>query len=200
MKELSNATERFKLASWTSSCREFGGTLQHVETASKELGLRECAAHHEHVFLPDAVRAPVFAQQLANLTAGSPSARRRSTASVSTPQAIAQNLASSPTSPTSTPRRLDDLKPPVLGDGGSPTTTSRRCATSATVFDKGAKRCVTPITSLAEADRLDAQLTRAYRTERKAIKKLLKGIGAIPRCPAAAVASEAPAGEEEQSA
>jgi hypothetical protein len=76
-------------------------------TASKELGLQECAAHREHVFLPDAIRAPVFAQQLANLD-------RRQT-----------------------------------------------------------KR----------AKRINDNVSRAYRTGRRAIKKLLKGIRAIPTVP-----------------
>ena len=39
-------------ASWTRSCRSSAARLQQVETASKELGLRECAAHDEHVCRP----------------------------------------------------------------------------------------------------------------------------------------------------
>ncbi len=41
--------------------------LSSVEDEAKKLGLRHCAANDEHVWVPDAIRAPVFAQQLADL-------------------------------------------------------------------------------------------------------------------------------------
>jgi hypothetical protein len=197
-KELSSATERFKLAKLDKFLPEFGGTLQHVETASKKLGLRECASHQEHVFLPDAIRAPVFAQQLANLDRRLTKRAKKIDNNVSTPKAIAQNLREVADLADVYARRLDDLKPPYWARRESDNYVTALRSLS-TVFDKSAKRLGTPITSMTEANRLDADISRAYRTERKAIKKLLKGIGAIPTVPGSG-GEEAPAGEEEQSA
>ena len=198
-KELSSATERFKLAKLDKFLPEFGGTLQHVETASKELGLREFASHEEHVFLPDAIRAPVFAQQLANLDRRLTKRAKKIDDNASTPKAIAQNLREVADLADVYARRLDDLKPPYWARRESDNYVTALRSLS-TVFDKSAKRLGTPITSMAETNRLDADISRAYRTERKAIKKLLKGIGAIPTVPGGDGGEESPAGEEEQSA
>lgn len=198
MKELSNATERFKLAKLDKFLPEFGGTLQHVETASKELGLRECAAHQEHVFLPDAIRAPVFAQQLANLDRRLTKRAKKIDDNASTPKAIAQNLREVADLADVYARRLDDLKPPYWARRESDNYVTALQSLSR-VFDKSAERLGTPITSMAEANRLDAGISRAYRTERKAIKKLLKGIGAIPTVPGGG-GDEEPAGNDSETA
>ena len=200
MKELSNATEKFKIARLNRFLPELGGSLQKVETASNELGLRECAAHQEHVFLPDAVRAPVFAQQLADLDRKLVKRTKRINAgSVSTPQEGAKNLRALSDVADTYARRLDDLKPPYWARKESDDYVVV-LRTLGRVLDKGAKALSSPPITPAEGNAFDAQLARAGRAERKGIKKLLKSIGAVPTVPGRGGGEEAPAGDESQDA
>ena len=60
-------TEKFKPARLNALAPKLQNGLLDVEKASKTLGLRQCAANDEHTWVADAIRAPVFAQQLADL-------------------------------------------------------------------------------------------------------------------------------------
>ena len=62
---VTTATRSMKPARIERSARELRPALREVEQRSKALGLRKCAAHGEHAWMPDALRAPVYAQQLA---------------------------------------------------------------------------------------------------------------------------------------
>ena len=199
MKKLSNATERFKIAKLNAFLPEFGGTLQHVEAASKKLGLRHCATHQEHIFVPDAVRAPVFAQQLANLDRRLTRRTRRLNASASTPKEAARTLRELGDIADTYASRLDDLKPPFWARWQSDNYVAALRALGS-VFDRGAKELGEPVITPAEASDYDDDLRRASRAERKGIKKLLKHIGAIPTLPGGGGGEEDPAGEEAQAA
>jgi len=199
LKELSTATEDFKIARLNRFLPELGGSLQKVETASKQLGLRECATHDEHVFLPDAVRAPVFAQQLADLDRKLVKRTKRITAgSASTPQQAAKDLRALSDVADVYARRLDDLKPPYWAREESDDYVVV-LRTLGRVLDKGAKALASPPISPAEGRAFDTQLARAGRAERKGIKRLLKSIGAMPTVPGRG-GGEAPAGDESQAA
>jgi hypothetical protein len=200
MKQLSGATEDFKIKRLDKFLPELGGSLQKVETESKELGLRDCAAHDEHVFIPDAVRAPVFAQQLADLDRKLVKRTKRITAgSASTPQEAAKDLRELSDIADTYARRLDDLKPPYWARKESDDYVVV-LRTLGRVLDKGAKALSSPPVTPAEGEAFDAQLARAGRAERKGIKKLLKSIGAIPTVPGRGGEAEDPAGDESQSA
>jgi hypothetical protein len=83
------------------------------------------------------------------------------------------------------------------GRGASPTTTSSRSGRS--LFDRGATKLGEPVITPAEAQDYEADLARATRAERKAIRKLLKSIGAVPTVPGRE-GGEAPTEDESQAA
>ncbi len=198
MKQLSTATEKFKIARLDKFLPKLGGSLQKVETASKELGLRECAANGEHIFVPDAVRAPVFAQQLADLDRRL-TRRTKRINTASSPKEAARNLRELSDVADTYARRLDDLKPPYWARKESDKyVTALRVL--GTVLDKGAKELAEPPITPAEASAFDSRLKRAGRAERKAIKKLLKSIGAIPTAPGRGGEDQEPAGNDDQAA
>ncbi len=198
MKQLSTATEKFKIARLDKFLPKLGGSLQKVETASKELGLRECAANGEHIFVPDAVRAPVFAQQLADLDRRLTRRTKRINAA-SSPKEAARNLRELSDVADTYARRLDDLKPPYWARKESDKyVTALRVL--GTLLDKGAKELAEPPITPAEAAAFDSKLKRAGRAERKGIKKLIKSIGAIPTAPGRGGEDEEPAGNDDQAA
>jgi hypothetical protein len=200
MKTLSNTTERFKVERLNEFLPKLGGSLQKVETASKELGLRECASHDEHVFIPDAVRAPVFAQQLADLDRKLVKRTKRINAgSASTPSQAAKDLRELSDVADTYARRLDDLKPPYWARRQSDDYVVALRGLGR-VLDKGAKALSSPPITPAEGQAFDAQLVRASKAERKAIKKLLKSIGAVPTVPGRGGGDEAPAGDDTEAA
>ena len=61
---VADTTDEYKPKRLNDLARDLQSGLQEVEDSSRELGLRECAANDEHTWVPDAIRAPVFAQQL----------------------------------------------------------------------------------------------------------------------------------------
>ena len=200
MKRLSGATERFKIRRLDKFLPKLGGSLQKVETASKKLGLRDCASHEEHVFIPDAVRAPVFAQQLAELDRKllKRTKRLKANTPVSTPAQAERALRELSDIADTYARRLDDLKPPYWARKESDNYVVA-LRTLGRVFDRGAKALATPPVTPAEGARYDRELARAAKTERKAIKKLHKGIGAIPTAPGGGD-EEAPGSDDSESA
>ncbi|HET8951909.1 MAG TPA: hypothetical protein VFN44_15415 [Solirubrobacteraceae bacterium] len=200
MKRLSGATERFKIERLDKFLPKLGGSLQKVETASKKLGLRDCAAHQEHVFIPDAVRAPVFAQQLAELDKKllKRTKRLKATTNVSTPAEAAKTLRELGDIADTYARRLDDLKPPYWARKESDNYVVA-LRTFGRVFDRGAKALASPPVTPAEAARYDREFSRASKTERRSLKKLLKSIGAIPTTPGGGE-EEAPGSDSTESA
>ena len=200
MKRLSGVTERFKIKRLDQFLPKLGGSLQKVETASKKLGLRDCAAHQEHVFIPDAVRAPVFAQQLAELDRKllKRTKRLKANTPVSTPEQAEKALRELSDIADTYARRLDDLEPPYWARKESDDYVVA-LRTLGRVFDRGARALATPPVTPAEGACYDRELARAAKAERKAIKKLHKGIGAIPPAPGGGE-DEAPAGDDSESA
>jgi len=200
MKRLSGATERFKIKRLDKFLPKLGGSLQKVETASKKLGLRDCASHQEHVFIPDAVRAPVFAQQLAELDKKllKRTKRLKANTNVSTPAEAAKTLRELSDIADTYARRLDDLKPPYWARKESDNYVVA-LRTFGRVFDRGAKTLASPPVTPAEAARYDREFSRASKTERKSLKKLLKSIGAIPTTPGGGGEEEAPGSDSTES-
>ena len=146
------------------------------------------------------MRAPVFAQQLAELDRKllKRTKRLKANTPVSTPAQAAKALRELSDIADTYARRLDDLKPPYWARKES-ATTSWRCARYGRVFDRGAKALAGAAVTPAEAARYDRELARAAKTERKAIKKLHKA-SARSRRRARRRRGRSAAGDDSQSA
>jgi hypothetical protein len=137
----------------------------------------------------------VFAQQLADLDRRLTRRTKRLDAA-STPKEAVRNLRELGDVADTYASRLEDLKPPFWARPESDKYVAA-LRVLGSVLDKGAKELSEPAVTPAEASAYDAELKRAARTERKAIKKLVKGIGAIPSLGGG---GEAPSEDESQSA
>ena len=65
--KLSDASEDLEPADLVKAAEALKPRLASIEKAAEEAGLSDCMSHDERFFVPDAVRAPVFAEQLARL-------------------------------------------------------------------------------------------------------------------------------------
>jgi len=65
--KLSEASEDLEPAALVEVAEALKPRLASIEKAADEAGLFDCMSHDERFFVPDAVRAPVFAEQLARL-------------------------------------------------------------------------------------------------------------------------------------
>jgi hypothetical protein len=65
--ELSQASEDLEPGPLVEAAEALKPRLASVEKSAEEAGLSDCMSHDERFFVPDAVRAPVFAEQLARL-------------------------------------------------------------------------------------------------------------------------------------
>jgi hypothetical protein len=178
MDELSEATEDFKTAKLEDFLPELRGALLEVEKQSKRLGLRECAAKDEHVWVPDAIRAPVYAQQLALLDRRI-GKRTKKLDRPDSPAEAARGLQTLSDILVDFDRGIAKLKPPywaeraatryigVLRDLGS-------------TLDSSSAKLSEGAPTLAEAKVIDRKLKRGFARERKAYKRLFRDIGAMP--------------------
>jgi hypothetical protein len=64
---LSEASEDLEPAALVKAADALKPRLATIEKSADEAGLSDCMSHDERFFVPDAVRAPVFAEQLARL-------------------------------------------------------------------------------------------------------------------------------------
>jgi hypothetical protein len=199
MEELSSTTERFKPDRLNELLPKVQSSLADVEDSGKELGLRECAANDEHVWLPDAIRAPVFAQQLANLTRQITRRSKAVTKPASTRQVAARNLDRLSDVVADADRRIATFKPPqwaaeeadryvdaLRGLGGA--------------LDEGATELSEPSLTMGELTTVRRKFARAARLEVRRARKLLKAVGAVPVLPGGGEEESAPGGEESQAA
>ena len=65
--KLSEASEDLEPADLVKAAEALKPRLATIEKSAEEAGLSDCMSHDERFFVPDAVRAPVFAEQLARL-------------------------------------------------------------------------------------------------------------------------------------
>ena len=64
---LSEASEDLDPHALVDAADDLSPQLESLERSAKAAGLRDCGTHDERLFIPDAVRAPVFAEQVARL-------------------------------------------------------------------------------------------------------------------------------------
>jgi hypothetical protein len=67
LSKLSEASEDLEPAALVKAAEALKPRLSTIEKRAEEAGLSDCMSHDERFFIPDAVRAPVFAEQLAKL-------------------------------------------------------------------------------------------------------------------------------------
>ena len=67
LKKLSAASEDLEPAALVQAAEALKPRIANAEKAAEEAGVSECLSHDERIFVPDAVRAPVFAEQLNEL-------------------------------------------------------------------------------------------------------------------------------------
>jgi hypothetical protein len=65
--KLSEASEHLEPTELVKAAEALKPQLAAIEKSAEEAGLSDCVSHDERFFVPDAVRAPVFAEQLARL-------------------------------------------------------------------------------------------------------------------------------------
>jgi hypothetical protein len=198
LEQVTDTTEAFEPERLTALAPDLQSGLVEVEKASKALGLRECAANDEHAWVPDAIRAPVFAQQLSDLDRRVAKRAKAVAEPVSTPGDAARNLDRLSDVLMMADRALSKLKPPLWAqEQSSRYLRSVRDVTG--VLDAGAREFSEAEVTFPEYKAFQAKLNRALRVERKRFRALAKAIGAIPTLPGGG-GDEAPAGDESQSA
>jgi hypothetical protein len=67
LSKLNDASEDFAPAELVKAAEALKPRLATIEKAAEDAGLSDCLSHDERFFIPDAVRAPVFAEQLSKL-------------------------------------------------------------------------------------------------------------------------------------
>ena len=198
MDRLSSTTEDFEAGSLEAFAPRLQSGLAAVEDEAGRLGLRHCAANDEHVWVPDAIRAPVFAQQLAILDRKLASRVEAIDEPASTAAAAARKLDRLSDLIEGFDRALSRLKPPSW----AATEASRyidALRDLGAAIQSGSTELTESILTPAEADAAQAKLARAGRLERRRAKRLAKEIGAIPVLPGGGQ-GESPVGDEEQAA
>jgi hypothetical protein len=200
LEHVTDTTEKFKPKRLIALAPKLQAGLLDVERTSKQLGLRQCAANDEHVWVPDAIRAPVFAQQLADLDRKISRRSRGVATPTSTPQAAARKLGELSRIVGVADRGLSKLKPPAWAeDEADRYLIALRDLGAA--LDNAATEVSEPSISFAEAKRVQSRVIRAARLERRRFARLVREIGAIPTLPGkGGGGGEAPADDDTQAA
>ena len=184
--KLSEASEDLEPAALVKASDALKPRLAAVQKRAEQAGITHCLTHDERIFVPDAVRAPVFAEQLAKLDR-SLLRRMKSIhfADASTPGEFAHAFKRYSELIDTAVEGIDRLDPPLWA---SDQTAAYQVAlrdlqsvsqkyTAVLVGDRGK-----PITSvnIAKYTRLDKELNKAAGREAKTRKKMLRAVGAGP--------------------
>lgn len=200
MEQLSSTTENLKAGRLESFAPKLQSALAAVEQEAKKLGLRQCAANDEHVWVPDAIRAPVFAQQLAILDRKIVKRAKAIGEPASTRAAASRNLDRLSDVIAFAERGLSRLKPPAWADAQARDYVDA-VRDLGSALDAASTELSEATLTPAEANAAQAKLSRAIKLERRRFKRLYKEIGAIPVLPGGGGDDgETPAGDETQEA
>jgi hypothetical protein len=201
MDELSERTEKFKPERLNDVLPTVQSALADTEEQSKKLGLRECAANDEHVWVPDAVRAPVFAQQLANLNRQITRRVNGLSKRVTSPQQAARRLDRLSEIVEDADTRINTFKPPQWATKEADRYVVALRDLGGTL-DEGAALLSNPNVSLQAVTRNEREFLRAARLEVRRARQLLRAVGAVPVLPGGGGGDEetAPGGDESQAA
>jgi len=200
MERLSSTTEDFKPGKLEAFVPKLSSGLTAVEEEAKKLGLRHCAANDEHAWVPDAIRAPVFAEQVAFLDRRLARRVKAIDDSAATNAEAARKLEKLSDLVEGFDRGLSRLKPPAWAEAEAGLYVDALRDLGA-ALEAGSTELTEGTLTPAEARAAQAKLARAGRHERKRAKRLNRAIGAIPVLPGGGGGeSESPGGDETQEA
>jgi hypothetical protein len=184
--KLSEASEDLDPSALVKAAEALKPRLVEVEKSAKAAGLSDCLSHDERMFIPDAVRAPVFAEQLAKLDRTLlRKVKSVRFAQASTPGEFAQAFKRYSELVDTAVEGIDRLDPPLWAakQTGKYQVALRELQavsqkyTAVLVGNRGK-----PVTRehIATYMRLDKELNKAGRREIKTRRKMLRAVGAGP--------------------
>jgi hypothetical protein len=200
--KVTDTTDDYRPRKLNALAPDLRSGLLEVEQASKALGLRECAANDEHTWVPDAMRAPVYAQQLADLNRNVTKRMKAVAKPVSTPADAARNLDRLSDVVSKAERSLAKLKPPQWADRQAGRyVASLRDFTG--LLDEGSRMFARGAVTFEQFTAYRKKVDSAARRDAKGWKRLYRAIGALPTLPGGKKRGdeqEAPAGDDSQDA
>jgi hypothetical protein len=186
LSKLSEASEALELGELTKIADALKPRLAEVEKRAEAVGLSDCVTHGERYFVPDAVRAPVFAEQFAKLNRSVlRRIRRIDLRSAKTPGEVAKGFKQLSLAVAGGVSGIDRLDPPQWAArqtaGYQDALVEFQSAVqeyeSLLVKDQGK----TPgARDYEQYVRRDKELWRAAKAEGKAYRKLVRAVGAAP--------------------
>ena len=202
--KLSDASEDLEPAALVKAAEALKPRLATAEKAAEDAGVSDCLTHDERFFVPDAVRAPVFAEQLDKLDR---SLLRRINridfAEASTPGEFAQAFDRYSEVIDTALKGIDTLDPPLwaaqqtanYADALRDLQSETQTFTALLVQDKGKAPYELDRTKYLRAQK---DLNVAAKAEMKMRRKMLRAVGAAPtdRLPPQDDAAEPESGQQ----
>lgn len=181
--QLSTASEDLEPAALVEVAEELKARLATLEDRAKAAGLDDCVRHDERFLIPDAIRAPVFAERMATVDRSlfRQLQRLQDRAPLRTAAGVARYFEDLGELIEETVAAIDELEPPqwAAGQVARYQDVLRDLQTvvgsAQSLFSQG-RAAVT----LPKLRRLQRQYARVTVAERKARKAMLKAVGAVP--------------------
>jgi hypothetical protein len=201
---LSDASEDLKPADLVKAADELKPRIATVEKAARDAGVSACLTHDERSFVPDGIRAPVFAEQFARLDRSLlKKLKKINWADASTPGEFAQAFKRYSELIDTAIDGIDRLDPPLwAADQTANYQVALRDLQSVSqtfsallVADKGKPLYAL---DLGKYERVQKKVDKAARKEAKALRKLSRAVGAAPtfKIPPDSGADEPDSGEQ----
>jgi hypothetical protein len=186
LSKLSEASEALEPGELTKIADALKPRLAEVEKRAEAAGLSDCITHGERYFVPDAVRAPVFAEQFAKLNRSVlRRIRKIDLRSAETPGEVAKGFKQMSLAVAGGVSGIDRLDPPQWAArqtaGYQDALVEFQSAVqeyeSLLVNDQGKAPAAR---NYEQYVRRDKELWRAAKAEGKAYRKLVRAVGAAP--------------------
>jgi hypothetical protein len=184
--KLSEASEDLEPDALVEAAEELKPRLASIEKRADAAGLASCLSHDERFFVPDAVRAPVFAQQLAKLDRTLlRRIKRIDFADASTPGELATAFKHLSEVVDTAIEGIDTLDPPQWAANQTAGYQITLRDLQSVIQQYSARLAADrgkPLPALDRAEylRLQRELRRSGRAEAKARRRMLRAVGAAP--------------------
>jgi len=181
--QLSTASEELEPAALVKVADDLKTRLATLEDRAKAAGLDDCVRHDERFFVPDAIRAPVFAERMAKIDRSlfRRLQRLQDRAPLASAPGLARYFEDLGKLLEETVAAIDELEPPqwaaaqVAHYQDVMLDLQTVVGSSQTLFSQGRDAITLP-----KLRRLERQYARVTVAERKARKAMLKAVGAKP--------------------
>jgi hypothetical protein len=181
--QLSEASEDLEPATLVKVSDELKTSLATLGERAKAAGLDDCFSHDERFFVPDAIKAPVFAERMAKIDRSlfRRLQRLQDRAPLASASGLARYFEDLGELLEATVEAIDELEPPqwaaaeVAGYQRVMRDLESVVGSSQTLFSQGRDAITLP-----KLRRLERQYARVTVAERKARKAMLKAVGAAP--------------------